>query len=198
LYARLLGVGLIYGLGFALVKSFFPTPILLLLFSGGPSSEGNLSLVAFVYLASGPVAGVVCGLLFGPLLLRRRGSRADVSVIRVPPTSGADLWRSLILSFVCAMLIGLVSGLIVIGAYLTGILPSGGVLDPISLIRSSNFPAGYPILVVWTLARDLLPGMLTGLLLAPFGGGFLYRIYYASKRLGEDAPQSSHSFKDDF
>ena len=196
MYAKLLGIGLVYGFGFTLIKSLFPTPVLLLLFAEGPSTEGNLTLLASVYIASGLVAGVIGGPLFGAFLLRRKGSGANATAPRAVPASGSDLWRSLVLSFVFAMLIGLISGLLTIGAYGFGILPSGGVLDPLTLIRSSNFPPGYPLLVIWTLARDLLPAMLAGLFLAPFGGGFLYRIY-ASRRPPKDAPRS-RSTDDDF
>ena len=51
LYVRLLGIGVLYGFGFMLIKSFFPTPVLLFLLAEGPSSEGNLTLLASVYLA---------------------------------------------------------------------------------------------------------------------------------------------------
>ena len=196
MYARLLGIGIVYGFGFTVVKSLFPTPILLLLLAQGPSTEGDLTVLASVYIASGLIAGVVAGPLFGVLVLRRRGSRTDVGRFNSAPTGGADLWRALVLSFAFALLIGLISGLLTMGAYQFGILPAGGVLDPLTLIRSSNFPPGYPLLVAWTLARDLLPAMLAGLLLAPFGGGFLYRIY-ASRRPPKDVSQC-RSFEDDF
>ncbi len=197
MYARLLGIGAVYGLGFTLVKSLFPTPVLLLLLTEGPSTEGNLTVLASVYMASGLLAGIIGGPLFGALLLRHKGSVAEVGRSSVVRMAGADLWRSLLLSFLFAMLIGLVSGLLIMGAYQFGILPSGGVLDPLRLIRSSNFPPGYPLLVAWTLARDLLPAMLAGLLLAPFGGGFLYRIY-ASRRPPKNTLQRSRRFEDDF
>ncbi len=180
MYAKLLGIGAAYGFGFTLIKTLFPTPILLLLLAEGPSTEGNLTVLASVYIASGLIAGVIGGPLFGAFLLWRKGSGADAPASRATPVSGPDLWRSLVLSFVFAMLIGLISGLLTIGAYWFEILPPGGVLDPLRLIRSSNFPPGYPLLVAWTLARDLIPAMLAGLFLAPFGGGFLYRLY-ASK-----------------
>ena len=196
MYARLLGIGAIYGFGFTLIKSLFPTPILLLSLAQGPSTEGNLTLLASVYLASGLIAGVIGGPLFGAILLRRKGSGVDVSAPRAISVTGPDLWRSLVLSFVFAMLIGLISGLLTMGAYGFDVLPSGGVLDPLTLIRSSNFPPGYPLLVAWTLARDLFPAMLAGLFLSPFGGGFLYRIY-ASRRPPKDAPRR-RSIEDDF
>jgi hypothetical protein len=187
LYAKLLGIGAVYGFGFMLVKSLFPTPILLLLLAEGPSTEGNLTVLASVYMASGLLAGIAGGPLFGAFLLWRKGSGAGAPSPRATPVSGPDLWRSLVLSFVFAMLIGLISGLLIIGAYYFGILPRGGVLDPLTLIRSSNHPPGYPLLVVWTLARDLLPAMLVGLFLAPFGGNFLYRIY-ATRRPSKETP----------
>jgi hypothetical protein len=187
LYAKLLGIGAVYGFGFTLVKSLFPTPVLLLLLAEGPSTEGNLTVLVSVYMASGLLAGIIGGPLFGVFLLRRRGSGAEEQAPRAMPASGPDLWRSLVLSFVFAMLIGLISGLLIIGAYWFGILPRGGVLDPLTLIRSSRFPPSYALLVVWTLARDLLPAMLVGLFLAPFGGNFLYRIY-ASRRPPKEAP----------
>jgi hypothetical protein len=197
LYAKLLGIGAVYGFGFTLVKSLFPTPILLLLLAEGPSTEGNLTVLASVYMASGLIGGIIGGPVFGLLLLRRKGSGAEEGGLSVVRTSGADLWRSLVLSFVFALLIGLISGLLTMAAYQFGILPSGGTLDPLTLIRSSNFSPGYPLLVAWTLARDLLPAMLAGLFLAPFGGGFLYRLY-ASRRPREDTLRNRQQFEDEF
>jgi hypothetical protein len=184
-YAKLLGFGIVYGFGFTLVKSLFPTPVLLFLLSEGPSTEGNLTVLTSVYLASGLLAGAIGGPLFGAFLIRLKGPGGDAGEHRAAP--GADLWRSLILSFGFAMLVGLISGLLMLAAYLFGVLPPGGVLDPLRLVRSSNFPPGYPLLVAWALARDLLPAMLAGLFLAPFGGGFLYRLY-ASRRPPKDIP----------
>ena len=195
MYVKLLGIGAIYGLGFTLIKSLFPTPVLLV-FVGGPSSEGDLTVLASVYLASGLLAGVISGPLFGALLLRRKGSGAGAPATRATPSRSPDLWRSLVLSFLFAMLIGLVSGLLVIGASWFGILPPGGVLDPLELIRGANHPAGPPLLVLWTLARDLLPASLAGIFLAPFGGGFLYRLY-ASRRSPKDTSYSG-TFEDEF
>jgi len=196
LYAKLLGMGAIYGLGFTIIKSFFPTPVLLF-FVAGPSTEGDLTMLATVYLASGLIAGVVGGPLFGAFLLGRKGSGGDASASRATPANGSDLWRSLVLSFAFAMVIGLISGLLILGAYWFGILPPGGVLDPIALIRSSNFPPSYPLLVAWTLARDLIPAMIAGVFLSPFGGGFLYRLY-ASQRPSKATSQTSRSLEDDF
>ena len=195
MYARLLGIGLIYGLGFTLVKSLFPTPILLL-FVGGPSSEGDLTVLASVSLASGLLAGVIAGPLFGLLLLRRKGSEAGTPATRARPAGGGpDLWRALVLSFLFALLIGLISGLLILGAYGFGILPPGGVLDPLALIGNANHPTGYPLLVIWSLARDLFPAMLAGVFLSPFGGSFLYRLY-ASRRLPQYDSQRG-AFQDD-
>lgn len=195
MYARLLGIGLVYGLGFTLIKSLFPSPVIFF-FAGGESTEGNLTVLASVYVASGLIAGVVGGPLFGALLLRRKGSGTDgAGRLSSVPTAGADLWRALVLSFVFAMLIGLISGLLMMSAYQFGVLPPGGVLDPLKLIRSSNFSPGYPLLVAWTLARDLLPAALAGLILAPFGGGFLYRVY-ASRRPQKDLSSQNKSFED--
>jgi hypothetical protein len=196
LYAKLLGIGAAYGFGFTIIKSLFPIPVLLLLLAEGSSTEGNLTVLATVYMASGLIAGVIGGPLFGALLIRRRGSGADVGRFSVVQSSGADLWRSLVLSLLFALLIGLISGLLTMGAYEFGVLPPGGVLDPLRLIRSSNFTPGYPLLIAWTLARDLLPAMLAGLFLAPFGGGFLYRLY-SSRRPPKDT-SGSRSFEEDF
>jgi len=196
LYARLLGIGAIYGFGFTIIKSLFPSPVLLLLLTEGPSTEGDLAVLGGVYIASGLIAGIIAGPLFGALVLRRRGSETNVGGFSAIQSAGADLWRALVLSLVFALLIGLISGLLTMGAYQFGVLPSGGVLDPLSPIRNSNFPTGVPLLVAWALARDLLPAMLAGLLLAPFGGGFLYRIYASQPHPKETSHNSS--FEEDF
>ena len=86
---------------------------------------------------------------------------------------------------------GVISGLFTLLAYATGILPTGGVLDPLKLIRSSNFPTGTPLLIAWTLARDLLPAGLTGLFLSPLGGGALQRLYAA-----EPPPQKRYDWEE--
>jgi hypothetical protein len=176
---RLLGLGAAYGLGFMLIKSLFPTPVVLLMLQGGSSSEGNLALLALVYMGVGLLAGLIAAPLFGGLLLLRRGS-GDGSSSYGSSGYGASGSR-LILSLVLALLMGLISGLLTLLAYATGILPAGGVLDPLELIRSSNFPTGTPLLVAWTLARDLLPAGLTGLFLSPIGGGVLQRLYAAGR-----------------
>jgi hypothetical protein len=177
LFARLLGFGAAYGFGYTLIKSLFPSPVLLLILSDDASSEGNLTVLAIVYLLSGLIAGIVGGPIFGTLLLRRKSSRAGSGKQPASLAYGGDLGKSLVLSFAFAMVIGFISALLTMGAYQFGLLPRGGVLDPLTLIQSSNFSPGYPLLVAWTFARDLLPAMLAGLFLAPFGGNFLYRLY---------------------
>jgi hypothetical protein len=168
IFFRLLGVGAAYGFGFMFIKSLFPTPIVLLMLQGGESSEGNLTTLALVYMGIGLLAGLLAAPLFGGILLLRRGSVSS---------SGSRLTLSLAL----ALLMGVISGLLTLGAYAVGILPTGGVLDPLRLIRSSNFPTGTPLLVAWTIARDLLPAGLTGLFLSPVGGGMLQRLYTAGR-----------------
>ena len=169
IFARLLGLGAAYGLAFMLIKSLFPAPIVLLMLQGGSSSEGNLAVLALVYMGVGLLAGLIAGPLFGGVLLVLR--RGDT------PSSRSQLTLSLAL----ALLMGLISGLLTLLAYVTGILPTGGVLDPLKLIKSSNFPTGPPLLIAWTLARDLLPAGLTGLFLSPLGGGTLQRLYAAER-----------------
>ncbi len=175
IFFRLLGVGAAYGLGFMFIKSLFPTPVVLLMLQGGESTEGNLTTLALVYMGVGLVAGLIAAPLLGGILLLRRGSgRAS---------SGSRLTLSLAL----ALLMGLISGLLTLGAYAAGFLPSGGVLDPLRLIGSSIHPAGRPLLVAWTIARDLLPAGLTGLFLSPVSGATLQRLYTA-----ERPPEQKH------
>ena len=161
---RLLGIGAVYGFGFMFVKSLFPEPFALLVLQGGDSSEGNLTVLALVYMGVGLISGLIAAPLFGGLLLLRRGA-AHATASR------------LALSLALALLMGLISGLLTLGAYATGILPTGGVLDPLRIIRASNFPTGTPLLVAWAIARDLLPAGLTGLFLSPVSGGLLQRLY---------------------
>jgi hypothetical protein len=175
---RLLVVGAAYGFGFMLIKSLFPTPIVLLMLQGGQSSEGNLTVLALVYMGVGLIAGLIAAPLFGGILLLRRDTDGGYT----PPSSSR-----LTLSLALALLMGLISGLLTLLAYAVGILPPGGVLDPLRLIRSSNFPTGTPLLVAWTLARDLLPAGLTGLFLSPVSGGMLQRLYAA-----ERPPEQKH------
>lgn len=167
---RLLGIGVAYGFGFMFVKSLFPEPFALLVLQGGDSSEGNLTVLALVYMGVGLISGLIAAPLFGGILLLRRPRSAHAS-------SGSRLALSLAL----ALLMGLISGLLTLAAYATGILPTGGVLDPLRIIRASNFPTGTPLLVAWAIARDLLPAGLTGLFLSPVCGGLLQRLY-ASER----------------
>jgi hypothetical protein len=195
LYAKLLGFGAVYGFGFTLIKSLFPTPVILL-FAGGDSSEGDLTTLASVYMLSGLLAGIIGGPLLGAFLLRRRGSLARARVTQIPG-SGTDLGKSLALSLGFAIFIGFISTLLTMGAYGFGLLPPGGVLDPLTLIRSSNFSPGTPLLVAWTFARDLLPAMLAGLFLSPIGGGFLYRVY-AAGRPADTTPNRARVIEDEF
>ena len=152
---RLLGIGAVYGVGFMFVKSLFPEPFVLLILQGGQSSEGDLTMLALVYMGVGLLAGLIAGPLFGGALLLRRG-RSEGSGPR------------LVLSLALALLTGLISGILTLIVYATGILPGGGVLDPLRLIEGSNHPPGVPLLVAWTIARDLLPAGLAGLFLSPW------------------------------
>ncbi len=200
MYAKLLGFGAAYGLGYTIVKSLFPSPVLLLLFSNEQTGEGNLTMLALVYMLSGLLAGIIGGPLFGAFLLRRRKASSSAALgwgapRPSPVYSGPDLGKSLALSLAFALSIGFISALLTMGAYQFGVLPQGGVLDPLALIKSSNFSPGYPLLIAWTFARDLLPAMLAGLMLAPFGGNFLYRLYAANRP--SPVPRS-HSFEEDF
>ena len=79
------------------------------------------------------------------------------------------------------LLSGLISGILTLLVYATGVLPSGGVLDPFRLIGNSVHPPGVPLLVAWTIARDLLPAGLAGLFLSPVAGGPLQRLYAADR-----------------
>ena len=174
---RLLGIGAIYGVGFALVKSLFPEPFVLLVMQGGDSSEGNLTTLALVYIGVGLLAGLVAAPLFGGALLLRRGS-ASGDPSRAP---------RLLLSLALALLTGLISGVLTLLVYAAGILPAGGVLDPFKLIGNAIHPAGIPLLVAWSIARDLLPAGLAGLFLSPVAGGTLQRLY-----AGNRPPEQRH------
>jgi hypothetical protein len=149
---RLLGIGVAYGLGFMFVKSLFPEPFVLLILQGGPSSEGDL----------------IAAPLFGAALLPGRARREGPG-------------QRLVLSLSLALLTGLISGILTLIVYATGILPPGGVLDPLRLIRDANHPTGIPLLYAWSIARDLLPAGLAGLFLSPLVGGTLQRLYAPKK-----------------
>lgn len=161
---RLLGIGAAYGAGFMFIKSLFPEPFVLLILRGGPSSEGDLTTLALVYMGVGLLAGLITGPLFGGALLIGRNRREGPG-------------PRLVLSLALALLTGLVSGILTLIVYATGILPPGGVLDPLRLIRGAIHPTGVPLLVAWSIARDLLPAGLAGLFLAPLAGGALQRLY---------------------
>jgi len=165
---RLLWIGVAYGLGFMFVKSLFPEPFVLLILQGGQSSEGDLTTLALVYMGVGLIAGLIAGPLFGGTLLLRRGQREGPG-------------PRLILSLALALLTGFISGVLTLIVYAAGILPGGGVLDPLLLIGDANHPPGAPLLVAWTIARDLLPAGLAGLFLSPLIGGTLQQLYAAEK-----------------
>lgn len=184
IFARLLGVGALYGVGFAFIKSLFPSPVILLALTEGPSSEGNLTVLALVYAGVGLLAGLIAAPIFGGILLARRGS-GDGGY-------AASSWLRLTLSLGLALLMGVISGILTMLAYSTGVLQSGGVLDPLRIIESSNFSPGVPLLVAWTIARDLLPAGLAGLFLSPIGGGLLMRLYTA------DRPPAQKDYGEDF
>jgi len=168
---RLLGVGLAYGFGFMFVKSLFPEPFVLLIMQGGGSSEGDLTTLALVYMGVGLLAGLLAAPIFGGALLLRRGSGED-------GRSGSRL----ILSLAMALLTGTISGVLTLLVYAYGILPPGGVLDPLQLVRNSVHSApGVGLLIAWTIARDLLPAGLAGLFLSPLIGGTLQRLYEAGR-----------------
>ena len=176
---RLLGIGAVYGVGFMFVKSLFPEPFVLLILQGGQSSEGDLTKLALVYMGVGLLAGLIAGPIFGGALLLRR-SRAERSGPRF------------VLSLALALLAVFISVILTLIVYATGVLPSGGVLDPLRLISDANHPPGAPLLVAWTIARDLLPAGLAGLFLSPLAGGMLQRLYAA-----ERAPQQkSYSWEE--
>jgi hypothetical protein len=155
-------------LGFMFIKSLFPEPFVLLILQGGQSSEGDLTTLALVYMGVGLLAGVFAVAVFVGALLLRRG-RSEGSGPRF------------VLSLTLALLTGFVSGVLTLIVYAAGILPGGGVLDPLRLIEDSNHPPGVPLLVAWTIARDLLPAGLAGLFLSPLVGGTLQRLYAAER-----------------
>ena len=165
---RLLGVGLAYGFGFMFIKSLFPEPFVLLILQGGHSSEGDLTTLALVYMGVGMLGGLIAAPLFGAAVLPGRSRREGPG-------------PRLVLSLAMALLTGLVSGILTLIVYATGILPPGGVLDPLRLIRDANHPTGIPLLYAWSIARARLPAGLAGLFLAPLVGGPLQRLYTPEK-----------------
>ena len=161
---RLLGIGAAYGAGFMFIKSLFPEPFVLLMLRGGSSSEGDLTTLALVYMGVGLFAGLITAPIFGGALLLGRNRREGPG-------------PRLVLSLALALLTGLVSGILTLIVYATGILPPGGVLDPLRLIRGAVHPTGVPLLIAWSIARDLMPAGLAGLFLSPLAGGALQRLY---------------------
>ncbi|MGI8651092.1 MAG: hypothetical protein ACR2KW_12055 [Rubrobacter sp.] len=172
---RVLFIGLIYGLGFMVVKGLFPEPFALLLFQNVDSSEGNLTRLALVYMGSGLLAGLISAPVFAGFLsyLRRSHERSGAE----PDNRGNSYGMRFTLSVGFGVMMGVVSGILILIAYATGILPAGGVLDPLRLIGASNFSPGVPLLIAWTIFRDILPAGLAGLFLAPLGGDMLQRLY---------------------
>lgn len=181
--SRLLGLGALYGFAFAIVKSLFPTPIILLVLQSSESGEGNLTTLALTYMAAGLIGGLIAAPIYGGFLMSRRSSRTP---------DNTSLGTRFTLSLGLSMLMGLISALLIIGAYAVGLLQGGGVLDPLALIESSNFAPGTPLLIAWTIARDLLPAGLAGLFMAPIGGGPLYRLYVSER----GADQKHYDFED--
>ncbi len=170
--ARLLGIGLAYGFAFMLVKSLFPEPFILLIMQGGGSSEGDLTTLALVYMGVGLISGLLAAPIFGGLLLLRRGR----------PGGDGRASSRLVLSLALALLTGTISGILTLLVYAYGILPPGGVLDPLKLVRNSVHSApGVGLLIAWTIARDLLPAGLAGLFLSPLIGSTLQRLYEAGR-----------------
>ncbi len=164
MFLRLLGVGAVTGLAFMFVKSLFPEPFVLLILQGGQSSEGDLTALALVYMGVGLISGLIAAPIFGGLLALRRNRNPDAS-------------SRLVLSLALALVTGTISGVITLLVYAYGILPPGGVLDPLKLIRNSvHSVPGVSLLVAWTIARDLLPAGLAGLFLSPLIGTTLQRI----------------------
>ena len=197
MFLRLLTMSVAYGLGFMFVKSLFPEPFILLILQEGESSEGNLTVLASVYMASGLLGGLIGGLLIGLWLFIRRGSGAfRAGSYTEPPAASLGLALGMSLGF--ALLMGLISTLFILGAYTTGVLPSGGVLDPLALIRSSNFAPGTPVLIAWTFARELLPAGLAGLFLAPLGGDFLLRLYSGTRPSTGKQPDEKYPYEEEY
>lgn len=198
---RLLGLSFAYGLGFTLIKSLFPSPVILMVLYGGQTSEGNLTTLSTVYMASGLIGGIVGGMIFGLALLGRKAFKKGGlggAAPHVPRSAaGLSMGLGLGLSLGMAFSISVLATLLTMAAYQFGVLPTGGVLDPLTLIRSSNFTPGTPLLVLWVFARDLLPAGLAGLFLAPLGGNFLLRLYYANRPAPEEgAPEQGYLYEE--
>lgn len=170
IFLRLLGLGAAYGVCYMFIKSLFPEPFILLTMQ----SKGHLSFVALTYMGVGLVAGLIAAPLFGSFLLWRGRAAAGEAY---EPRSGMPL----ILSLALTLMMGLISAFLILAAYYTGFLPPDKALDPLRLIQSSVFPAGPPVLVAWTFAREQLPADMTGLFLAPVAGKFLLRLYAAGR-----------------
>jgi hypothetical protein len=190
-YGKLLGIGAAYGFGYMLIKGLFPEPFLLLL-GQEAQSEGNLTVISLVYILAGLVAGILAAPIFGVFFLRPRKEVAD----RPAQGSGNNLGASLTLSLGFSMIMGFISGLIVIAAYLSGFLPPGGVLDPLEPIRNSNFAPGVPLLVAWTIFREILPASLAGLFLSPLGGEAFYKLYARNRTRPKDLSERYASFEE--
>lgn len=190
---RLLLIGLAYGLGFALVKGLFPEPFFLLLLQNVETSEGNLTQLSLVYIGSGLAAGLIATPLFAGFLAYRRRRRESVAG-ESPEAAGrgGSYGMRFALSVALGALMGVVSGILILLSYATGLLQTGGVLDPLRLIGASEFSPGIPLLIAWTIFRDVLPGGLAGLFLAPIGGDMLQRIYAPPK-----PRQSEHNWDDE-
>lgn len=185
-------MSVVYGLAFAIIKSIFPSPVILLIFQDGSGGqEGDLTLLASVYMGSGLLGGIMGGVLVGGGFLRGSLLRQPSTLSSMPRSS---MGVGLALSLGFAVLIGVISTLFVFASYLAGLLPLGGVLDPVSLVRSSNFPPGTPLLIAWTFARDLLPAGLTGLFLAPLGTNTLLRLYYTKRPVPRRSPEDEEFF----
>ena len=87
IFLRLLGIGAAYGVGFALIKSLFPSPIILLMLSDTTTSDGDPTRLALVYMGVGLIAGLIAAPIFGGLVLLRSGSDTGNQV-----SSGPRIW----------------------------------------------------------------------------------------------------------
>jgi hypothetical protein len=158
---RLLGLSFAYGLGFTLIKSLFPSPVILMIMYEGETSEGDLGTLALVYMASGLIGGIVGGMLFGLALLGRKALRGGFggNAPRIPRSAaGLSMGLGLGLSLGMAAVISIISTLLTVSAYQFGLLPSGGVLDPLTLIHPLDLCPGPTA----RHARRSLPGAARG------------------------------------